>query len=851
MPVCLLSSDSSDRAWFLSHVSVNVRESTDSRSLVCPDIYQFDEFLKDIRFLACVRLVVHGEVVGSLCLMDNVPRRDFDDDMKKNLEDCADMIEATITRKCSYGGPRSPHVVAPTKNVWTLDERPRFSSRDDYNSSDRSGNCTGKESDRASFGSRPNSKQGSRPSSKQSSRVDGDFDSMEDIRLVGGLRPPSASSRRNVRAQTDSHSPGWSISPPPFPFSADDSSSFTAASVSNDMSAQDGVMDFDAADMASSDVSSKHTSKLRSVVEDANLGDVDEVNIDIDDIDPELEPCIEAPVLSFRYSISGNFAHNTATKPSSSSSTKSSTSAIGNSRCSSPRDQEGRHSRQNSRPSSAARNDNDSLYRPNEYSSAISMNSFNESNCDSDTDEPSVIMRDHIKILLMEDSVLVQKILRNLFVQHGCEVIVAKNGRIGLEMLKNEDFDIAFIDFFMPIQDGVTTMKLWKTYMTEMRAKPDYVKGSIINDELIIVGISDVASDVDKSEARFNDMDIFCSKPLDPEILQILLSARRNSTSFAVAVEQITREIDAKMKSNLARVTELGTKRAENETTGMGVGMGYAAAKPADANKEGLRKKPTKKHTPPPKSWWRTLTSSFSPPAAETAVVTTKKDPKKAAPIKRAPPAVNYMLHLNGVDPNRIKVLIMDDSVAILKIISRTFQKNGCDVSTAPNGQVGLEMLQKEEFDICLVDFHMPVMDGITAMRHFNEWVASEKAWIAKGYSGSSSGSSSSKASKHKGAVKNENMILIGMSDSITRTENEHVFDDNSMHFFCGKPVSQDLLLIILKATKNYDNVDDMLVYIEQNAAKLFSEQHKPVYNWAQTQMKNLTKDLAAKVTPL
>jgi hypothetical protein len=91
---------------------------------------------------------------------------------------------------------------------------------------------------------------------------------------------------------------------------------------------------------------------------------------------------------------------------------------------------------------------------------------------------------------------------------------------------------------------------------------------------------------------------------------------------------------------------------------------------------------------------------------------------------------------------------------------------------------------------------------------------------------------------------------LIGMSDSITRSENEHVFDDNSMHFFCGKPVSSDLLLIILKAARNYNNVDDMLVYIEQNAAKLFSDRSKPVYNWAQEKIRGM-KDNDRKVTPL
>jgi len=760
----------------------------------------FDAVLDDIRFIASVRLVVAGEVMGSLCLLDTVPRGDFGTDIQLNLEDCADMILATIERKSNLSEAWSPRAaVSAAKNAWSADSVCLPLSLDN-SVSERSSTSRSAASARS--------------------------------------ERPEVNTNRNDRNS----------------FREGSEKILTGSSSVNPEQSSTTLVDFDAPNAAVYTNYDKHP-KIKKVLGEAPHPVIavtqDAVQLSVDSANGDEN--VEAPVLSFRYSISGNFAHNR--QPSGGGAvTPSSADPKQASRFTGDRIPAVPPSQSSSANSFFPRSHSPHDDRGSNYSSGHSMSSY-----DSENEEPSVIVRNHMKVLLMEDSVLVQKILRNQFQQQGCEVVIAKNGKIGLELLIEEDFDIAFIDFFMPIQDGVTTMKLFKEYLVEMRAKPDYMNGSIFNDELIIVGISDIASDVDKSEARFNDMDIFCSKPLDPEIVKTILSARKNCSSFAIAVEQITREIDTQMKSKLALVTALGEERAERESK-------PAAPKTAPP-KDLVRAKPIKKRTAQPKSWWRTLTSFYSPPSPTPATTTEtpKQSQQKTSPVKRAPPAVNYQMHLNGVDPNRIKVIIMDDSPAIVKILSNTFKKNGCDVSTARNGTIGLEMLKTEEFDIALVDFHMPVMDGITAMQEFNEWILSERAWLEKGYPGSaaaalasasaststSASTSSTAANKKKGAVKNENMILIGMSDSITRTENEHVFDENSMHFFCGKPVSQDLLLIILKAAKNYDNVDDMLVYIERNATKLFSEQHQPVYNWAKEKMKNMTIESDRKVKPL
>ena len=45
----------------------------------------------------------------------------------------------------------------------------------------------------------------------------------------------------------------------------------------------------------------------------------------------------------------------------------------------------------------------------------------------------------------------------------------------------------------------------------------------------------------------------------------------------------------------------------------------------------------------------------------------------------------------------------------------------GVQVTHAENGRIALELLAKEDFDLVIMDLHMPVMDGIEATRIIRE----------------------------------------------------------------------------------------------------------------------------------
>lgn len=59
------------------------------------------------------------------------------------------------------------------------------------------------------------------------------------------------------------------------------------------------------------------------------------------------------------------------------------------------------------------------------------------------------------------------------------------------------------------------------------------------------------------------------------------------------------------------------------------------------------------------------------------------------------------------------RVLVVDDSATIRRVVRRTLTQAGFDVSVAGDGREGLELAQREVPDLVLVDFVMPQMNGL------------------------------------------------------------------------------------------------------------------------------------------
>jgi two-component system, OmpR family, alkaline phosphatase synthesis response regulator PhoP len=57
-------------------------------------------------------------------------------------------------------------------------------------------------------------------------------------------------------------------------------------------------------------------------------------------------------------------------------------------------------------------------------------------------------------------------------------------------------------------------------------------------------------------------------------------------------------------------------------------------------------------------------------------------------------------------------VLIIDDAPTLRKVLNFYLSQKGYKIREANNGKVGLDFIEREKFDIIILDMRMPVMSG-------------------------------------------------------------------------------------------------------------------------------------------
>ncbi len=102
--------------------------------------------------------------------------------------------------------------------------------------------------------------------------------------------------------------------------------------------------------------------------------------------------------------------------------------------------------------------------------------------------------------------------------------------------------------------------------------------------------------------------------------------------------------------------------------------------------------------------------------------------------------------HLLLVEDNQINQLIAEE---LLKSVGYT-------LDIANNGQEALDLLEKNEYNLVLMDIQMPVMDGLTATQHIRKTSKFEKLPIIA-------------MSAHAMTGDKEKSIAHGMNDHITK----------------------------------------------------------------------------------
>ena len=74
-------------------------------------------------------------------------------------------------------------------------------------------------------------------------------------------------------------------------------------------------------------------------------------------------------------------------------------------------------------------------------------------------------------------------------------------------------------------------------------------------------------------------------------------------------------------------------------------------------------------------------------------------------------------------------VLCVEDNETNLKFVTALLVKRGARVMTAPNGRAALDIMEKNGFDIVLMDIRMPVMDGIETIQRIRAAEAESRGY--------------------------------------------------------------------------------------------------------------------------
>ncbi len=114
------------------------------------------------------------------------------------------------------------------------------------------------------------------------------------------------------------------------------------------------------------------------------------------------------------------------------------------------------------------------------------------------------------RVLLVEDNPINMEIAQDLLFTVGFSVETAKNGQIGLDMVRNsmaEYYDVILMDIQMPVMNGYQATREIRSLENKALAK------------IPIVALTANTSDEDKKEALANGMNAHIGKPIDVDLL--------------------------------------------------------------------------------------------------------------------------------------------------------------------------------------------------------------------------------------------------------------------------------------------------------------------------------------------
>ncbi len=149
------------------------------------------------------------------------------------------------------------------------------------------------------------------------------------------------------------------------------------------------------------------------------------------------------------------------------------------------------------------------LYKPVNYSKTLKALSEKEEVVEAKTN----ILFENVHILVAEDNLINQKLIRNVLDRLGVEVTIANNGAEALNLRMENEYDMIFMDIEMPVMGGMESSAKIISY--------ERMTGKI---HIPIVALTANALAGDREKYMSAGMDGYLSKPIQLDLLKNLLT---------------------------------------------------------------------------------------------------------------------------------------------------------------------------------------------------------------------------------------------------------------------------------------------------------------------------------------
>jgi two-component system, chemotaxis family, chemotaxis protein CheY len=79
------------------------------------------------------------------------------------------------------------------------------------------------------------------------------------------------------------------------------------------------------------------------------------------------------------------------------------------------------------------------------------------------------------------------------------------------------------------------------------------------------------------------------------------------------------------------------------------------------------------------------------------------------------------------------RILVIDDQEPIRRVVRRALETDGHEVYDASDGELGMEILEGQPFDVVVTDIFMPGQDGIVTLRLIRKRFPAVKVIVISG----------------------------------------------------------------------------------------------------------------------